>query len=103
MTIGSRAIVLSLIRKNFFSKKKNLLLVMGKRNRTALLPNNLPQLQNLIKRDPISYKRDFLQQYRHYESQLDIFKLKPDEEAEEFGSLITFISQVINIPLLFLL
>ncbi|CAG8441936.1 3288_t:CDS:10 [Rhizophagus irregularis] len=67
---------------------------MGKRNRTALLPNNLPQLQNLIKRDPISYKRDFLQQYRHYESQLDIFKLKPDEEAEEFGSLITFISQV---------
>ena len=68
---------------------------MVKRNRTTLLPNNLPQLQNLIKRDPISYKRDFLQQYRHYESQLDIFKLKPDEEAEEFGSLITFISQVI--------
>ncbi|GES75836.1 protein SDA1 homolog [Rhizophagus clarus] len=67
---------------------------MGKRNRTSLLPINLPQLQNLIKRDPISYKRDFLQQYRHYESQLDIFKLKPDEEAEEFGNLITFISQV---------
>ncbi|RIA84781.1 SDA1-domain-containing protein [Glomus cerebriforme] len=67
---------------------------MGKRNRTTTLPNNLPQLQNLIKRDPLSYKRDFLQQYRHYESQLDIFKLKPDEEAADFGSLITFISQV---------
>ncbi|CAI2165612.1 1718_t:CDS:10 [Funneliformis geosporum] len=67
---------------------------MGKRNRATMLPINLPQLQNLIKRDPISYKQDFLQQYRHFESQLDIFKLKPDEEAEEFGRLITFISQV---------
>nr|CAG8497302.1 5525_t:CDS:10 [Entrophospora candida] len=67
---------------------------MGKRNRSSLLPTNLPQLQNLIKRDSISYRDDFLQQYRHYESQLDIFKIKPDEETEEFGSLITFISQV---------
>ena len=67
---------------------------MGKRNRAATLPTNLPQLQNLIKRDPISYKEDFLQQFRHYESQLTIFKLKPDEDAEDFGSLVTFISQV---------
>ncbi|CAG8763919.1 34124_t:CDS:10 [Gigaspora margarita] len=67
---------------------------MGKRERSALLPNNLPQLQNLIKRDPISYKEDFLQQYRHYESQLTILQLKPDEAAEEFGNLVTFISQV---------
>ncbi|CAG8538880.1 9887_t:CDS:2 [Diversispora eburnea] len=65
---------------------------MGKRNRILII--NLPQLQNLIKRDPLSYREDFLQQYRHLESQLAIFKLKPDEEAEEFGSLITFISQV---------
>ena len=28
------------------------------------LPNNLPQLQNLIKRDPESYKDEFLQQFR---------------------------------------
>ncbi|RIB06449.1 SDA1-domain-containing protein [Gigaspora rosea] len=67
---------------------------MAKRERSALLPNNLPQLQNLIKRDPISYKEDFLQQYRHYESQLTILQLKPDEAAEEFGNLVTFISQV---------
>ncbi|CAJ0827818.1 6652_t:CDS:10 [Entrophospora sp. SA101] len=59
---------------------------MGKRNRSSLLPTNLPQLQNLIKRDSISYRDDFLQQYRHYESQLDIFKIKPDEETEEFGT-----------------
>ncbi|CAG8472071.1 24088_t:CDS:10 [Cetraspora pellucida] len=67
---------------------------MGKRERSNLLPNNIPQLQNLIKRDPLSYKEDFLQQYRHYESQLTILQLKPDEEAEEFGNLVTFISQV---------
>ncbi|CAG8767337.1 15072_t:CDS:1, partial [Racocetra fulgida] len=66
---------------------------MGKRERSTLLPNNIPQLQNLIKRDPLSYKEDFLQQYRHYESQLTILQLKPDEEAEEFGNLVTFISQ----------
>ncbi|CAJ0749499.1 24061_t:CDS:2 [Entrophospora sp. SA101] len=63
---------------------------MGKRNRSSLLPTNLPQLQNLIKRDSISYRDDFLQQYRHYESQLDIFKIKPDEETEEFGSCALF-------------
>ena len=28
------------------------------------LPNNLPQLQNLIKRDAESYKEEFLQQFR---------------------------------------
>ncbi|KAG5456337.1 MAG: hypothetical protein BJ554DRAFT_3952, partial [Olpidium bornovanus] len=58
------------------------------------LATNLPQLQNLIKRDPASYKEDFLQQYRHYQSSLDIFKLKPDEEAKDFADLVTFIAQV---------
>jgi protein SDA1 len=56
--------------------------------------NNLPQLQNLIKRDKLSYKEEFLQQWRHYESALAIFKLKPDSEANEFGELITFLSHV---------
>ncbi|KAL1914681.1 uncharacterized protein VTP21DRAFT_8092 [Calcarisporiella thermophila] len=67
---------------------------MGKRNRAALLPTNIPQLQNLIKRDPTSYKDEFIQQLRHYESSLAIFQLKPSEEAREFGELVTFISQV---------
>ncbi|KAK9696697.1 Severe Depolymerization of Actin [Basidiobolus ranarum] len=67
---------------------------MGKRNRAALLATNLPQLQNLIKRDPESYKDEFIQQWRHFESSLSIFKLKPDEEAKEFGELITFLAQV---------
>jgi protein SDA1 len=67
---------------------------MVKRNRAALLPTNLPQLQNLIKRDPPSYREEFLQQWRHYESSLAIFRLKPDAEAKEFQELVTFLAHV---------
>jgi len=67
---------------------------MGRRNRSALLPTNIPQLQNLLKRDPKSYEAEFEQQYRHYEASLSIFKLKPDDEAKDLGELINFISQV---------
>ena len=67
---------------------------MGKRNRAAFLPTHLPQLQNLIKRDPKSYEAEFQQQYRHYQSTLSIFCLKPSEEAKELSELVTFISQV---------
>ncbi|KAI8575368.1 hypothetical protein K450DRAFT_262117 [Umbelopsis ramanniana AG] len=67
---------------------------MGRRNRSAFLPTNIPQLQNLLKRDPKSYEAEFEQQYRHYEASLSIFKLKPDDEAKDLGDLINFISQV---------
>lgn len=58
------------------------------------LPDNLPQLQNLIKRDPESYKDDFIQQFRHYESVLEIFKLTPDQENKSLESLVMFLAQV---------
>lgn len=66
--------------------------------RAALLPNNLPALQNMIKRDPASYKDEFLQQWRHYQSLLALFKLKPDGSnvAKEFGDLVTFLAHVIG-------
>lgn len=69
---------------------------MGKRNkpRAQLLAMNLPQLQNLIKRDAHSYKEEFAQQWRHFESSLAVFTLRPHDEATEFGELIMFISQV---------
>ncbi|KAI9202331.1 SDA1-domain-containing protein [Polychytrium aggregatum] len=67
---------------------------MVKKNRADFIASNLPQLQNLVKRDPISYKEEFLQQWRHFESGLAIFALKPDEEAKQFGELITFLSHV---------
>ncbi|KAF6733157.1 SDA1-like protein [Oryzias melastigma] len=58
------------------------------------LPNNLPQLQNLIKRDPQSYVDEFLQQYRHFQSNLQIFKLQPDKPNKELAELVTFLSQI---------
>jgi hypothetical protein len=45
-------------------------------------PRTLAELQNLSKRDPESYRSDFLQQWRHYESNLQIFLLKPTDDAK---------------------
>ncbi|KAF9475067.1 SDA1-domain-containing protein [Pholiota conissans] len=62
--------------------------------RGVLLTSNLPQLQNLIKRDPIAYKEEFLQQWNHYNSIRQIFKLNPDEQAQHYRELVSFIAQV---------
>ena len=53
---------------------------------------NLPQLQNLIKRDPAAYREEFLQQWVHYNSALRLFKLNPDDQVSHFRELIGFIS-----------
>ncbi|KIO26161.1 hypothetical protein M407DRAFT_74909, partial [Tulasnella calospora MUT 4182] len=60
-----------------------------RQSRGALLINNLPQLQNLVKRDPISYKEEFLQQWNHYDSIRLLFEAKPDdlENAGRFREL----------------
>jgi protein SDA1 len=62
--------------------------------RGILLTSNLPQLQNLIKRDPEAYKEEFLQQWNHYNSIRRIFATNPDEQAAHFRELVAFISQV---------
>jgi len=58
------------------------------------LPNNLPQLQNLIKRDAESYKEEFDQQLRHFKSTLQVFELKPDEFNASLDELVLFLAQV---------
>ena len=55
----------------------------------------LPQLQNMIKRDPESYKEEFDMQRRRYENELEIFKLRPTMDSERFTDLVTFMSHVI--------
>ncbi|ORY87901.1 SDA1-domain-containing protein, partial [Protomyces lactucae-debilis] len=60
----------------------------------AVLPTNLLSLQNLLKRDPPSYKEEFLQQLNHYTTTLEIFKQSPAQPNHKFGELITFIAQV---------
>ncbi|XP_046394861.1 protein SDA1 homolog [Ischnura elegans] len=66
---------------------------MVKRNNNRL-PSNLPQLQNLVKRDPLSYKDEFLQQYRHFQSTLEVFRLKPDQFNKNLDELVMFLAQV---------
>ncbi|XP_018313164.1 protein SDA1 homolog [Mycetomoellerius zeteki] len=58
------------------------------------LPDNLPQLQNLIKRDPESYKEEFLQQHLHYKSTLEVFRLEPTQFNKSLDELVTFLAQV---------
>ena len=62
-------------------------------SRSDLL-GRLPQLQNLIKQDPEGYRGDFLMQYRHYESEHQIFLLQPSKSSEHFNGLITFLSHI---------
>ncbi|XP_073980314.1 SDA1 domain containing protein Mys45A isoform X1 [Rhodnius prolixus] len=64
------------------------------RRKNNQLPENLPQLQNLIKRDPLSYKDEFIQQKRHYESLLSLFELHPDEYNKSLVDLVMFMAQV---------
>ncbi|OQR97518.1 SDA1 family protein [Thraustotheca clavata] len=54
----------------------------------------LPQLQNMVKRDPAAYRDEFLMQFRHYQSELAIFRLQPSKESEHFGALVSFLSHV---------
>ncbi|KAM9450396.1 protein SDA1 homolog [Clarias gariepinus] len=58
------------------------------------LPTNLPQLQNLIKRDSRSYTEEFLQQLRHYQSMLQVFKHQPDKPNKDLADSIMFLAQV---------
>jgi protein SDA1 len=54
----------------------------------------LPQLQNMVKRDPDGYKSEFLMQLRHYESEYQLFELQPTKESAHFGALVSFLSHV---------
>jgi protein SDA1 len=54
----------------------------------------LPQLQNMIKRDPDGYRSEFLMQFRHYESEYQLFLLQPTKESVHFGALVNFLSHV---------
>jgi protein SDA1 len=58
------------------------------------LSRNIPQLQNLIKRDPASYQEEFEQQYRYFESTLQVFKLEPTEYNKTLEEIVMFLAQV---------
>lgn len=54
----------------------------------------LPQLQNMVKRDPVGYRTEFLMQLRHFESEYRLFLLQPTKESAHFGALVSFLSHV---------
>lgn len=56
------------------------------------LPLNLPHLQNCIKKDPNAYHEEFLIQYRHYESVLQILMFNTSYFDKEFESLVMFLA-----------
>lgn len=54
----------------------------------------LPQLQSLIGKDPISYREDFLLQYEHFKSEIILFKLNPSIGNKRFTNLVNFLTSV---------
>lgn len=66
---------------------------MSGRNNNQL-PNNLPQLQNCIKRDPESYNDEFMLQLRHFEAVLDVTRADPAASNKEFEDLVMFMAHV---------
>ncbi|XP_049827826.1 protein SDA1 homolog [Schistocerca gregaria] len=64
------------------------------KRRNNQLPDNLPQLQNLIKKDPESYKDEFMQQHNHFDSMLKVFRLQPDRYNKSLDELVMFLAQV---------
>ena len=53
---------------------------------------NLPQLQNLMKRDPESYLEELEQQLRHFSATLKVFEMSPADHnrysVKALGSLL---------------
>ncbi len=56
----------------------------------------LPQLRNIIKRDPAAYKEEFLMQKMRFENELEIFKRRPTSDSERFTDLVTFMSHIVS-------
>jgi len=54
----------------------------------------LPALQNLMKKDPEAYTHEFTQQWSHFESMMEIFKLKPQKPESAFNEQVMFLAHV---------
>jgi len=61
------------------------------------MASSLPTLQNLIRRDPTSYKDDFAVQYEYLKSKISLFFVSPSSELNnEISELIMFVSHVLK-------
>ena len=55
---------------------------------------SLPQLQNLIKRDPQGYEDEFRRRWRHFQSVLELQRQQPTGDSKELVANVSFISHV---------
>ena len=61
------------------------------------MASSLPTLQNLIRRDPKSYKDDFAVQYEYLKSKITLFFVSPSSELnDEISELIMFVAHCIK-------
>lgn len=65
-----------------------------KQRQNNRLPNNILQLQNLIKRDPVSYKDEFLRQYKFFQSTMEVFQLKPADYNKDVEEQVMFLAHI---------
>lgn len=56
---------------------------------------SLPQLQNLMKKDPEAYELEFEQQWSHFKTQMELFRLRPQKPSETFGQQVMFLAHVL--------
>ncbi len=57
-------------------------------------PLSLPQLQNLMKRDPESYVDELRQQKRFFDASLAVFEQNPGDHSKSLEEMVMFLSQV---------
>jgi len=55
---------------------------------------SLPSLQNLMKRDPEAYGLEFDQQWSHFTSMMELWKLKPQKPHSAFSEQVMFLAHV---------
>lgn len=77
---------------NCLEYRKNSIKMVKRHNNQ--LPDNLPQLQNLIKRDPDSYYEEFMQQYQYFQNTVEVFQFSPEQPNKTLDELIMFLAQV---------
>jgi protein SDA1 len=56
---------------------------------------SLSTLQSLMKKDPEAYESEFAQQWSHFDSMVEIFKLKPQKPHKSFCEQVMFLAHVI--------
>ena len=55
---------------------------------------DIQQLQDRARRDPTSYRDEFLLQHRRFIASLEVLRLRPDAVPDEFPQLINFLAHV---------